>query len=129
MLIRRTATGEEVAVASAIRANKAENIGGNKKQQLNLNGPKTAPSGIGAVSVQAPKLENNHSVPTNELRSLSSDAIFESDASLSVLSLILIDAPTRHDIGALLQCRATNIDAQKPIIRVMKFDVNCEYFY
>lgn len=71
---------------------------------------------------------NHSSFPnTNELRSPLSSSAELVQSELSVLSLVLVDAPTRHDIGALLQCRATNIDAQKPIIRVMKLDVNCKH--
>ena len=45
----------------------------------------------------------------------------------SVLSLVLIEKPSRADIGALLRCQATNIDSLKPIIRLLKIDVNCKY--
>ena len=54
------------------------------------------------------------------------ETILESAVNKSVLGLILIESPSRLDIGAILRCQATNIDSLKPIIRLIKLDVNCK---
>ncbi|KAJ6221787.1 hypothetical protein RDWZM_000332 [Blomia tropicalis] len=66
---------------------------------------------------------NNRNNKSNQTYT-TSQTEFGLEKNRSVLSVVIVQSPSRSDIGTILRCQASNIDTMKPIIRLIKLDVN-----